>query len=202
MSGNSGNKNVDLLAVINHGNLYTRRAFTSYLKIHKDRIPLLVEITNKGRSTCDQYCYETGEFGSGIPSPLHIHLECIRKLYEIECAEGGTGISFAQEMAEAPLAFLKQLKQLRQKTLAVWASGIGSDKLDLLINEAAFTNLKLKGRPLDALTPGELEELHKLAMNVRTLGEEFEQLIAEQRGVAEASFTGSPFPVERVSRIG
>lgn len=170
----------------NKGNLITRRAFAD-----TDRMQVLRRVVNKAMSTAYQMTEEVGEYGSGTPSPLHMHCELIREAYELDTREGAE-VSTAQELAEYPLAFLRQLRG---------ESATGGDfvcKVNCMLKAGAQANYIVRGRDLRGMTPGELREFSQQLMTVSTLAGELIHMADEAERAIQ--FPGAPIQAERQFR--
>ena len=169
--------------VSNKGNLITRRAFAD-----TDRMATLRRIVNKAMSTAYQMTEEVGEYGSGTPSPLHMVCELIRESFELD-AKAGAEVSSAQELAEYPLVFLRQLRG------EIETKGDFVCKVNCLMKRAADAGYLLKGRDLRELTPAELKEFAGHMIAAAALARELEHMADEAMGLIQ--FPGSPIQRER-----
>ena len=195
----------DFIAYRSYANLLTCRAFTKVLKLHGDRIELLMRITGRSRPTCYKYTEELSQrkkgaasTGSGLPAPLHQHCESIKVLFREERAAGFAGISLSYEMARYSLDYWERL----HAALPPLDAASFGKKFDLLACEVAMGNYKLGGRALDVVPLDELKELHHQLLNAKALAGELEWRVAVRIGEAEASRTGSPMPKDRRERAG
>jgi hypothetical protein len=177
----------------NQGNLITRRAFTDEFKLHADRLRELHLLTHKSGSVCYRYTEEVGLYGSGLPSPLHVVIESVRRLYELDTEEG-CEISFAQEFADAPAIFLRRLRG----EIVGGLDAIG--KINFLLKNVTDANFLLKGRDLFELALGELKEFRRLMMNAASLAREIQTMADARIEVLENSYPGAPFQRERALR--
>jgi len=172
--------------VDNKGNLVTRRAFADTGRMH-----ILRRIVNKAMSTAYQMTEEVGEYGSGTPSPLHMVCEQIRESHEQDVKEG-VEVSTAQELAEYPLAFYRQLRG------EVDTRGDFVGKKNRMMKASSDANYMLRGRELEDLTPGELKEFSAYMMTVGTLARELEQMADEV--LQAVQYPGAPIQAERAFR--
>jgi len=175
----------------NKGNLITRRSFTDERSEHADRMKELPKLTGRALSTCYQYTEETGLYGSGTPSPLHVVIESVRRLHELD-REEGCEISFAQEFAEAPLNFLRQLRS------EIQTEGDANRKLNLLMKTVSDSIYMLKARNFKDLTLGELREFAELMIGASALVREIGAVADRYIGAAEERYPGAPMQGERI----
>jgi hypothetical protein len=171
----------------NKGNLITRRAFAD-----TDRMKVLRHIVNKAMSTAYQMTEECGEFGSGTPSPLHMLCESIRESYEMDVRDGAE-VSTAQQLAEYPLHFLRELRG------EVKLEGDFACKMNRLMKSATDANFLLKARDLSALTPGELKEFVGHMIAASALANELQHMADD--AAQRRQFPGSPVQREKVFRL-
>lgn len=155
--------------VENKGNLVTRRAFSGENFERSHRMPTLRRIVNKAMSTAYRMTEEVGEFGSGTPSPLHQVCEQIREL-ERHDREDGCEISTAQEVADYPALFLRELR--REKAPNCDPFG----KMNFLLKTCSDANYSLRAREMKQLSPGELKEFRQKMMNASEAARELVQM--------------------------
>jgi len=174
----------------NKGNIITRRAFSPE-RGELELMAILRRVTNKAKSTAYQMVEEVGEYGSGLPSPLHTVCELIRERYEWE-QDNGCEFSVAQEMAEYPLEYFRQLRGEARP---------GCDfvgRVNVMLKSASDANYLLKGRGPRELTPGELKEFSRLVMNVTAAARELGMAADEALRGAESEYPGAPIPGDRL----
>lgn len=187
------------MAVENKGNLITRRAFHGEHGKRMHRALALHEVTGKAMPTVYQMMVEATPFNTWRPSPLHVVCEMIRRSHDFDRRESSP-ISYARELAEYPLEFLRELIAETEEGNAPAAGGDSVAKVNSLLKEVADANFLLRGRLLADLTPGEAKELRERLMGVVTLGRELQAMTEAALRRAEEDYPGAPIQGERLAR--